>query len=138
MDMRHIANTRQEAVDEASQTKGWTATEGSFASRVWSRQIEGLTATILAEPPVTTDDVLAVLSCLAEARDLFDSSDAQCARAVRDLNETTDVAIQNCVVALAAIKSTTSAPSPTEQDDIAWSVKQVARWLPQPAEKGEG
>ena len=130
MDLRHVAARRNERVEAASKAGDWPSEEWALSSRVWSRQGNALRMAVLAEPPADIDDVVSVLICLAEKRHEHDMGDDQSPSAQRDSLEVTDVAIQNCIVALARHVVPQQEYTETEISDIDWNVKQAAHWLP--------
>jgi hypothetical protein len=131
MNQRHIAIERNEAVETASNTQEWDQEVWAHASRVWSRQSEALILAVVAEPPCNLEDVLSVLSCLAEVRNLHEDGADQSRFRDRDVQELTNVAIQNCVRALAAKVQPKHELPTSDVRDIEWSVDMTRRWLPE-------
>ena len=124
MDMRVLANQRNDAVEVAGQQDDGAPAEWAAASRIWSRQSEALCLAIVGEPPKSVSDAIAVLSCLAELRDQHDGADYESRFAERDIAEMTDVALHNCIVAMASGALHSAGP------DVRWSAAQVERWAP--------
>jgi hypothetical protein len=134
MDLRHAAHVRNDAVEAASNADDPSLPEWNQASRAWSRQAEALRLAVIAEPPASLDDVLSVMICVAELRDQHDDLADISPHSARDIAELTDVAIHNCVRALAAdIVPPFDLPE-SEIRDIDWSVRQIRRWLPEKAD----
>jgi hypothetical protein len=128
MDLRHAAHHRNELVEFASDDLALS--EWSRASRVWSRQADALRHAIIGEPPTNLEDALSVLVCLAEMRHEDEMSDNESPIPVCNVREMTDVAIHNCIRALAANVTPSTDPTETEVRDVDWSAGQCARWLP--------
>lgn len=129
--MMDAASKRQEAIEAAERRGDLGSHQSSAASRVWSRQHEALSGAILAEPPQTFDDVIAVLSELASYHDLVvDEPDGLSKRELRDLHETTNVAVKNCALRLAALFRPDCEPTDHQHDAMIWVSKQVEQWLP--------
>lgn len=131
--MLDTASQRQDAIDVAEKRDDLSHAEWAPASRVWSRQHEALSCAIIAEPPQTFDDVLAVLTELAGRHDLItgQGEDAT-ARELRDLGEMTAVAVKNCALRLAALFRPEGEPTDAQRQALVWVSKQVEQWLPQP------
>ena len=102
--MLDAAAQRQDAIEAAEKRDDLSREEWAPASRVWSRQQEALSSAIIAEPPQTFDDVLAVLTELTGRHDLItgQGEDAT-ARELHDLGEMTAVAVKNCALRMAAL-----------------------------------
>lgn len=130
--MLNAAAQRQDAIEAAEKRDDLSREEWAPASRVWSRQQEALSSAIIAEPPQTFDDVLAVLTELAGRHDLItgQGEDAT-ARELRDLGEMTAVAVKNCAVRLAALFRPDDEPTEAQHQALVWVSKQVEQWLPQ-------
>lgn len=122
---------RQDAIEAAEKRDDLCHEEWAPASRVWSRQQEALSCAIIAEPPQTFDDVLAVLTELAGRHDLItgQGEDAT-ARELRDLGEMTAVAVKNCALRLAALFRPDDEPTEAQHQTLVWVSKQVEHWLP--------
>jgi hypothetical protein len=140
MQMHETCSARQSAVDRASNSDTEGTDRWAAASRVWSRQHDGLTSTILAEPPQNFDDVLAVLLHLVGRRDMILGDEGATKSELRDLQETTDVALKNCVVALAAMVRPDGEPTEFVHDSLHWISGHIGQWLPPAtaADAGEG
>ncbi|NNG59805.1 hypothetical protein [Sphingomonas paucimobilis] len=130
--MLNAAAQRQDAIEAAEKRDDLSREEWAPASRVWSRQQEALSSAIIAEPPQTFDDVLAVLTELAGRHDLItgQGEDAT-ARELRDLGEMTAVAVKNCAVRLATLFRPDDEPTEAQHQALVWVSKQVEQWLPQ-------
>ncbi len=127
--MLDIVRLRHEALDEAERREELTRGEWAPMSRTWSRQGEALSRAIIAEPPQTVDDVLAVLGELAGLRDLLvEQGEEPDERERRSLNEMTDFAIKNCIGCLAATIHPQEQPTEAQRSTFAWVSKQVAQW----------
>ena len=129
--MLDTASRRQEALVCAERRDDIPGNAWASASRVWSRQQDALSCAIIAEPPQTFDDVLAVLTELAGRHDLImgEGEDAT-ARELRDLHEMTGVAVKNCALRLAALFRPDDEPTEAQHQALAWLSKQVGNWLP--------
>lgn len=135
MNMRHIAHLRNDAVEAASKAEDWLESDWARASRLWSRQAEALLLAVIAESPSNLDDVLSVMICLAEIRHQHDTSAELSPYRDRDVAEMTDIAVHNCVRALAANVVPQDDLPESEIRDVDWSVKQVQHWLPEPGRR---
>lgn len=123
-EMLSTAEARNSALDEDAPT--W-----SSSSRIWSRQIEALICAIIAEPPQTIDDALSVLCALAEYRDAVDMDDTtEKMREVRNRDEMTDVAVHNCIVAIARDHRPRADLAPVLIKSVDWSARLAKNWLP--------
>ena len=129
--MLDTASQRQDAIDVAEKRDDLSHAEWAPASRVWSRQQEALSCAIIAEPPQTFDDVLAVLTELVGRHDLITGQEEDAtARELRDLGEMTAVAVKNCALRLAALFRPDEEPTEAQHQALAWVSKQVEQWLP--------
>ena len=129
--MLDIAGQRQQAIDTAEKRDDLPPGEWAAASRVWSRQQEALSCAIIAEPPQTFDDVLAILTELAGRHDLIvgQAEDAtECE--LRDLQEMTGVAVKNCALRLAALFRPEEEPTESQHQALKWLTGQTKHWLP--------
>ncbi|MDF2494235.1 hypothetical protein [Sphingomonas sp.] len=129
--MLDTVRERQEALDAAEKRNDLSHVEWAPASRVWSRQQQALSCAIIAEPPQTFDDVLAVLTELAGWHDLImgqgeDATD----RELRDLHEMTGVAVANCTQRLAGLFRPDEEPTEAQHSSLSCVSKQVEQWLP--------
>ena len=131
--MLDAASQRQDALETAQKRDDLSRDDWARASRIWSRQQEALSCAIIAEPPQTFDDVLAILTELAGRQDLItgQGEDAT-ARDLRDLGEMTAVAVKNCVLRLAALFRPGEEPTETQHQALVWVSKHVEQWLPKP------
>jgi hypothetical protein len=134
MDLRHAAHARNGAVEAASKADDPSLAEWAQASRNWSRQGNALLQAVVAEPPRNLDDVLSVMMCLAEMRDQHDDLADISPHTARDVAEMTDIAIHNCIRALAATVAPQCDLPDSEIRDIDWSAKRIAHWLPAPSD----
>lgn len=101
------------------------------ASRVWSRQRNGLVDAVLAEPPVTSADALIILATLSEWRDLIEGAgDLMTERARRDLDEVTSIALANVNTCLGVTVACHDHHTPDYRETLAWADSQTQRWLP--------
>lgn len=134
--MMDAASKRQEAIEAAEQRDDLTLQQSNFASRVWSRQHEALSRAILAEPPQTFSDVLTVLGQLASYHDIaVNESDTLTKRDLRDLHETTNVAVKNCAHRLASLFRPDEEPTDSQHDELTWVGREVEQWLPKQRER---
>lgn len=131
--MLDAAGQRQDAIEAAEKRDDLSREEWAPASRVWSRQQEALSCAIIAEPPQSFDDVLAVLTELAGRHDLITGQgDDATARELRDLGEMTAVAVKNCAARLAVLFRPDEAPTAAQHQALVWVSRQVEQWLPKP------
>lgn len=122
--MMETARNRLEAVDMFQDGD-------DVASRVWSRQRNSLMLAILAEPPVTLADGMAVLAILSEWRDLLlAAGEDMSARDRRDLDEVTTVALTNCNVCLSCAEPYDAQFTHDHVETIGWLHRDQERWLP--------
>lgn len=129
--MLDAAAQRQGAIDAAEKRDDLSRNEWAPASRVWSRQQEALSCAIIAEPPQTFGDVLAVLTELAGRHDLITGQGEDATgRELRDLGEMTAVAVKNCALRLAALFRPDEEPTEAQHQALVWVSKQVGQWLP--------
>jgi hypothetical protein len=135
MNLRHASNARNNAVEAASSAGGWTGDEWAAASRVWSRQGNAFLLAIIGEPPTNPEDALAVLGCLAELRDQYHIADKLSDDRHGEIAEMTNVAVQNCIVALATSIVPADEYTESEIDGFDWSAKQRSQWLPKPVDE---
>ncbi|WP_156455540.1 hypothetical protein [Sphingomonas sp. CCH5-D11] len=134
--MLDAASQRQDAIEQAEARDDLTREEWVPASRVWSRQQEALSCAIVAEPPQTFDDVLAVLTELAGRHDLITGQGGEATeRELRDLREMTGVAVKNCALRLAALFRPDEEPTESQHQALVWVSKQVEQWLPHTGER---
>lgn len=130
--MLNATAQRQDAIEAAEKRDDLSREEWAPASRVWSRQQEALSCAIIAEPPQSFDDVLAVLTELAGRHDLITGQGEDATpRELRDLGEMTAVAVKNCAVRLAALFRPDEEPTEAQHQALVWVSKQVGQWLPQ-------
>jgi hypothetical protein len=135
--IRRLMKLREEASRRSNAVEALTDREVQpLASRVWSRQGNAIVIAIIAEPPTSAEDALSVLCCLAELRDQNKIADEDSPHSSRDMAEMTDVAIHNCIAALAGNITPSADLLPTQDQDIAWSVRYARRWLPTPRKEG--
>ena len=133
--MLDAAAQRQDAIEAAEKRDDLSREQWAPASRVWSRQQEALSCAIIAEPPQSFDDVLAVLTELAGRHDLITvQRDDATARESRDLGEMTAVPVKNCAARLAVLFRPDEEPTEAQHHALVWVSKQVEQWLP----KSEG
>lgn len=105
--------------------------DDSAASRVWSRQRNGLVDAVLAEPPVTSADALIILATLSEWRDLIEGAgDLITERDRRNLDEVTTIALANVNTCLGATVACHDNHTPDYRETLAWVDRQTERWLP--------
>lgn len=131
--MLDAAGQRQDAIEAAEKRDDLSREEWAPASRVWSRQQEALSCAIIAEPPQSFDDVLAVLTELAGRHDLITGQgDDATERDLRDLGEMTAVAVKNCAARLAALIRPDEEPTGAQHQALVWVSRQVEQWLPKP------
>ena len=131
--MLDAAAQRQGAIDAAEKRGDLSRDEWAPSSRVWSRQQEALSCAIIAEPPQTFDDVLAVLTELAGRHELITGQGEDATgRELRDLGEMTAVAVKNCALRLAALFRPDEEPTEAQHQALVWVSKQVEQWLPIP------
>lgn len=129
--MLDTVRERQEALDAAEKRNDLSHVEWASASRVWSRQQQALSCAIIAEPPQTFDDVLAVLSELAGWHELITGQGEDATeRELRDLHEMTRVAVANCTQRLASLFRPDEEPTEAQRSALSWISKQTKQWLP--------
>ena len=127
---------RHNALDCAQHRDDLSDAEWAPASRVWCRQQQALSLAIIAEPPQTFDDVLAVLAELAGHHDLILGQGEEASeREIRDLHKMTGVALANCVQRLAGLFQPDDEPTDTQHQSLVWVSKQVEQWLPAAEER---
>lgn len=131
-EMRAKTEWRQENFEATSAEADWAR-----GSRVWSRQSDGLTMAILAEPPQSIDDVQTILMNLVEFRDLLGSYEDATAKEIRDRDEITDVAVHNCVVGMATLVTPDFEPTDYDLRSIDWSIGLTKGWLPDATARSE-
>lgn len=137
--MLDAVRERQEALDIAERRNDLSHVEWAPASRVWSRQQQALSCAIIAEPPQTFDDVLAVLTELAGWHEMImgQGEDAT-ERELRDLHEMTGVAIANCTQRLASLFRPDDEPTEAQHSALSWLSRQTKQWLPDTAGNPDG
>ena len=122
---------RHEALGHAQQRGDLSDVEWAPASRVWCRQQQALSCAIIAEPPQTFDDVIAVLTELAGWHELITGQGEEATeRELRDLHEMTGVAVTNCTVCLAGLFRPGVEPTETQHAEIGRLAKLRQQWLP--------
>lgn len=128
---RDAADRRNRAVDAAEKRSDLARENFGISSRTWSRQHEALNRAIVNEPPVSVDDVLAVLVQLAGMHDqMLSEGDEASVVDHHLLSEITFVAVANCALRLAATVRPEDEPTEAQHDDLTWIQKRVECWLP--------
>lgn len=129
--MLEIDRQRHETLEAAEKRDDITRAEWAPASRVWSRQQEALASAIIAEPPQTFDDVLAVLIELAVLHDeITGLCEDATEREIRDLHETTGVAVKNCLLRLCTLFRPDHDLTEAQHQSTLYLTKQAEQWLP--------
>lgn len=127
---------RQDEAERQKERDSLSYEEWAAISRIWSRQSEALSCAIIAEPPQTFDDVLAVLTELAAYHELVVGQGEEATeRELRDLREMTDVAVKNCVSRLVGLFRPDEEPTEAQQQALARVSAQVRRWSPKSEER---
>jgi len=118
-DMLQVSKDRLEAVED------------NEASRLWCRQRQGLMVAMIAEPPVTLADAMALLAVLSEWRDLIGSQGEDMAASERlALDEMTTIALANCNICLADAEPHDAQFTVDHVETIGWLQRKSERWLP--------
>lgn len=122
-DMLQEAKSRLEAIDSSEACLE--------PSRLWCRQREALMVAMIAEPPATLADAMALLAVLSEWRDLIGAQgEDMSARDRLALDEMTTIALANCNICLADSEPHDAQFTPDHIETIGWLQRQSERWLP--------
>lgn len=130
--MQEAVAKRQDALETAQSRDELSNVECDPMLRIWCRQHDGLTQAILAEPPQTFDDVLAVLIELEGFMDLHMTADPMMGRELETFHEVIAVAVTNCTARLAATFRLEHEPTEAQRTDIDRIAHNAERWAPPP------